>query len=430
MAAPMAIENLTTTRLSNGLPVLIKESHVAPVASFWIFYRVGSRNELPGLTGISHWLEHMLFKGSERFPRGEFDKAIARAGGMSNGMTAQDWTTYFETLPAERIDLALEFESDRMINTVIDTDEVEAERTVILSEREGSENSYFYLLSEEVQAAAFRVHSYHNPIIGWKTDLLQITRDDLFHHYQSYYAPNNAVIVMAGDVDPAAMSAKLEAKFGSLPIGPTVPPMRLREPEQFAERRILLRGSDHTSYYLHCFPGVAADHPDFFALTVLDSILGGAKGMGLFGGGGNNRSNRLYHALVDSELAVGVGSGFRPSIDPDLFSFYATLAPGVSHEQIEEAIWTELEKVQREGVQPQELDKAIKQTKAQFAYSSESVTNQGYWLGFSQVVASLTWLDRWLEQLMAVSVEDVQRVAQEYFSPERQTVGWYIPEAE
>src|SRR5215204_65201 len=142
----MAIDNLTTTHLSNGLPVLIKESHVAPVASFWIFYRVGSRNELPGITGISHWLEHMLFKGSERFPRGEFDKAVARAGGMANGMTAQDWTTYFETLPAERIDLALEFEADRMVNTVIETEEVEGERSVILSEREGSENSYFYLL--------------------------------------------------------------------------------------------------------------------------------------------------------------------------------------------------------------------------------------------------------------------------------------------
>jgi len=424
----MAIENLTTTRLSNGLPLLIKESHVAPVASFWIFYRVGSRNELPGVTGISHWLEHMLFKGSDRFPRGEFDKAIARAGGMSNGMTSQDWTTYFETLPADRIDLALEFESDRMVNTVIDADEVDAERSVILSEREGSENSYFYLLSEEVQAAAFRVHSYHSPIIGWKTDLLQITRDDLDHHYRSYYAPNNAVIVMVGDFDPAAMIAKLEANFGNIPVSSEIPHMRLREPEQFTERRILLRGSDHTAYYLHCFPGVAADHPDFFALTVLDAILGGAKGMGIFGGGGNNRSNSLYHALVDSELAGGGGSGFRPSIDPDLFSFYATLAPGVSHEQIEQAIWGELEKIQREGVQLRELEKAIKQTKAQFAYSSESVTNQGYWLGFSQVVASLTWLDRWQEQLVAVSAEDVQRVAQNYFTRDRQTVGWYLPE--
>jgi zinc protease len=161
---------------------------------------------------------------------------------------------------------------------------------------------------------------------------------------------------------------------------------------------------------------------------VLDSILGGAKGMGLFGGGGNNRSNRLYRALVDSELAVAVGSAFRPSIDPDLFGFYVTLAPAVSHEQIEETLWGELNKVQQEGVQTGELERAIKQTKAQFAYSSESVTNQGYWLGFSQVVASLAWLDQWLEQLTAVSAADVQRVAQTYFTPSRQTVGWYIPE--
>jgi zinc protease len=424
----MAIENLTTTCLTNGLPVLIKESHVAPVASFWIFYRVGSRNEQAGTTGISHWVEHMLFKGTERFPRGEFDKAVARAGGMSNGMTSQDWTTYFETLPAERIDLALEFESDRMLNTEIDADEVEAERTVILSEREGSENSYFYLLSEEVQAAAFRVHSYHHPIIGWKNDLLQITRDDLERHYKSYYAPNNAVIVMTGALETPAMIDKLETHFGGLPVNGDAPIMRLREPTQIVEQRIILRGSDHTSYYLHAFQGVAADHPDFFALTVLDAILSGAKGMGIFGGGGNNRSNRLYRALVDTELAVGVGSGFRPSIDPDLFSFYVTLAPGVSHEQIEEVIWAELHKIQREGVQPAELVKAIKQTKAQFAYSSESVTHQGYWLGFSQVVASLTWLDQWLEQLTAVTAQDVQRVAQTYFTPSRQTVGWYIPE--
>jgi zinc protease len=299
---------------------------------------------------------------------------------------------------------------------------------VILIELQVYENSYFYLLSEEVQAAAFRVHSYQIPIIGWKTDLLQITRDDLQRHYQSYYAPNNAVIVMVGDMEPAAMTVKLEHHFGSLPVATEIPLMRLREPEQIAEQRVLLRGSDHTSYYLHAFQGVAADHPDFFALTVLDAILGGAKGMGLFGGGGNNRSNRLYRALVDTELAVGVGSGFRPSIDPDLFSFFVTLAPDITHEQIEETIWAELTKVQEDGVQLQELEKAIKQTKAQFAYSSESVTNQGYWLGFSQVVASLTWLDQWLEQLTAVTAQDVQRVAQTYFTPNRQTVGWYIPE--
>jgi zinc protease len=179
-------------------------------------------------------------------------------------MTAQDWTTYFETLPAERIDLALEFESDRMANTAFDAAEVEAERTVILAEREGSENSYFYLLSEEVQAAAYRLHSYGQPIIGWRSDLLGLTRDELQAHYRTYYAPNNAVVVMVGDFDPVAMTARLNEHFGGLPGGPTPPPVRLQEPPQLAERRVLLRGADHTAYLLQSFHGVAADHPDFF----------------------------------------------------------------------------------------------------------------------------------------------------------------------
>ena len=424
----MAIDRLVTTQLDNGLQVLLRPSHVAPVACFWIFYRVGSRNEIPGQTGISHWVEHMLFKGTPRFPRGEFDRAIARAGGVSNGMTAQDWTTYFETLPADRIDLALAFESDRMVNTAFDAAEVEAERTVILAEREGSENSYFYLLSEEVQAAAYRLHSYGQPIIGWRSDLLGLTRADLHTHYRTYYTPNNAVAVMVGDFDPDAMTARLDDLFGGLPSGPTPPPVRLQEPPQLAERRILLRGNDHTAYLLQVFPGVAADHLDFFPLIVLDAVLGGAKGLGLFGGGGNNRSNRLYRALVDTELAVGVGSSFRPSLDPDLFSFYVTLAPGVSHQQVEDVLWAEYANIQTAGVRPAELQKAIQQTKAQFAYSSESVTTQGYWLGFSRLVTSLDWLDTWLDRLSAVTVEDVQAAAQTYLTPNRQTVGWYLPE--
>ncbi len=426
----MDISTLTSAQLDNGLKVLVKATHVAPVASFWLFYRVGSRNEMPGQTGISHWVEHMLFKGTPRFPAGEFDRAVARAGGVANGMTTQDFTTYFETLPADRIGLALDFESDRMVNTEFDADAVEAERTVILSEREGSENSYFYLLSEEVQAAAFRLHSYHHPIIGWRSDLHQISHADLVRHYQTYYTPSNAVAVVVGDVDPEAMLTEIERTFGPLPAGPALPAVRLQEPPQMAEHRVILRGSDPTAYYLHVFHGVAADHPDFFPLIVLDAVLGGAKGMGVFGGGGNNRSNRLYRALVDTELAVGVGSTFRPSLDPDLFGFYVTLAPGVSHEQIEETIWREINAIQSHGVRQAELDKAIKQTKAQFAYSSESVTYQGYWLGFSEVVTSLAWLDNWLDRLSAVTAHDVQRVAQTYFSPSQQTVGWYVPEAD
>ena len=416
-------------RLDNGLQILLKESHLAPVASFWIYYRVGSRNEVPGVTGISHWVEHMLFKGTERYPQGAFDKAVARAGGAFNGMTWQDWTTYFETFPAERIELALDVESDRMANAIFDEEETESERTVIISEREGSENSYRWLLNTEMQAAAFQTHPYRHPVIGWKHDLLTMRRDDLYEHYRTFYTPSNAVAVVVGDFDSAQMVERIEQYFGGLEAGPDLPEMRLEEPEQRAERRIVLRGTDMTSYFGLAFHAPDARHADFFALTVMDSILSGAKGMGLFGGGSSNRSNRLYRALVDKELAVGASSAFMPTIDPYVFGFSATLAQDITHQEIEEAIWAEIERMQEEPVAAEELEKAIKQTKAQFAYSSESVTNQAYWLGFSEMIADSEWFDGWLENLEAVTAEDIQRVAQSWFGRNKQTVGWYMPEA-
>ena len=416
-------------RLDNGLQILLKESHLAPVASFWIYYRVGSRNEVPGVTGISHWVEHMLFKGTERYPQGAFDKAVARAGGAFNGMTWQDWTTYFETFPAERIELALDVESDRMANAIFDEEETESERTVIISEREGSENSYRWLLNTEMQAAAFQTHPYRHPVIGWKHDLLTMRRDDLYEHYRTFYTPSNAVAVVVGDFDSAQITDRIEQYFGGLEAGPALPEMRFEEPEQRAERRIVLRGTDQTSYFGLAFHAPDARHPDFFALTVMDSILSGAKGMGLFGGGSSNRSNRLYRALVDKELAVGASSAFMPTIDPYVFGFSATLAQDITHQEIEEAIWAEIERMQEEPVAAEELEKAIKQTKAQFAYSSESVTNQAYWLGFSEMIADSEWFDGWLENLEAVTAEDIQRVAQSWFGRNKQTVGWYMPEA-
>jgi len=423
-----AVSTRQPAQLANGLQVILQPSHAAPVASFWVWYRVGSRNEMPGLTGASHWVEHMLFKGTDAFPRGEFDKAVARAGGVFNGMTWQDWTVYFETFPSERIDLALQVESDRMASALFDAAETESERTVILSEREGSENSYFYLLQEEVQATAYIAHPYRHPVIGWKTDLLSITRDDLVHHYRTFYTPNNAVVVVAGDFDEVAMMAKIEAAFGALEPGPQVPSMRVQEPAQQAERRVVIRGEDPTAYYLQAFHAPDARHADFFPLVVMDSVLGGAKGMGLFGGSANNRSNRLYRALVETQLVVDVSCSFGPTIDPGLFTFSATLAPDVDHRAVEDAIWVEIEKLQASGVTAGELAKAIKQTKAQFVYSSESVTNHAYWLGFSAVVASLDWLDSWVDRLAAVTSEDVQRVAKRYFTHAAQTIGWYVPD--
>lgn len=416
------------TVLDNHLTVLTREVHHAPVASFWVFYRVGSRNEIPGVTGISHWVEHMLFKGTPQFPKGEIDRQIARNGGMMNGMTALDYTTYFETLPADRFDLALRLESDRMINSVFDPAEIDAERTVIISERQMNENHPTFLLGEEIRATAFKVHPYHHQVIGWQSDLETMTRDDLWKHYRTYYTPNNAIAVAVGDFETDKLLDRLREVFESAPEGPEVPPVRFEEPPQRGERRVMVRGEGRTAYVQIVFHVPAADHPDFFPLVVLDSILGGAQPMAFFGNSGTtNRTSRLYRALVKTELASGVGSNVHPTVDPYLFAFSATVRAGRTSQEVEDAFLKEIERVREEPVAEEELTRAIKQTKAEFAYSSESVTNQGYWVGFSSIIADHTWLETYLDRLAEVTAEDIQRVAQTYLTETNRTVGWYTP---
>src|SRR5215204_1633553 len=193
--APPSTNQGVETRLSNGLGVLLQEDHSAPIASIWTWYRVGSRNELPGKTGISHWVEHMQFKGTPRLEKGQIFRDVSRVGGTLNALTSHDWTAYFETLPVGEIGLSLRIESDRMINSLYAPDEVESERTVILSERQGAVNNPGYVLYEEVAGSALRAHPYRHTVIGYESDLRQISRDDLFAHYQRFYHPANAFIV-------------------------------------------------------------------------------------------------------------------------------------------------------------------------------------------------------------------------------------------
>jgi zinc protease len=424
----MSNNNLTTTILPNGLKVLVKEMHHAPVASFWVWYRVGSRNEMTGRTGISHWVEHMLFKGTPTFPKGEIDRQIARDGGYMNGMTWIDWTTYFETLPADRFDLALRIEADRMQNSLFNPAEVDAERTVIISEREGHENSPQWLLGEEVQAAVFRVHSYHHEVLGHKCDLLAMTRQDLWDHYRTYYTPNNALAVAVGDFDTRAVLDRIEQLLGVIEPGPTVPPVCGAEPPQRGERRVTVTGPDKTAYLQMAFHAPNARDEDFFPMVVLDTNLGGVGSMSLFGGGANNKSSRLYRALVDTQLASAVYSSFVPTIDPYIYGAGATVRTGRMLQEVEDALWAELHRIADEPISQAELTKAIKQTRAQFAYATESVTNQAYWLGFSEALADHTWFETYLDRLIRVTAEDVQRVAQKYLTLANQTVGWYVPE--
>ncbi len=421
------LNGIRKTILDNGLTVLLREMHHAPVASLWVWYRVGSRNEHAGKTGISHWVEHMLFKGTPTYPQGEFDKAVSREGGMFNGMTWIDFTTYFETLPSDRIDLALRVESDRMSNAVFDQDETELERTVIISERQGNENNPNFLLGEALQAAAFQSHSYHHPVIGWQSDLETMTRDQLYEHYRTFYAPNNAILAIAGDFESEAMLARVQELFGPIPKGPPLPLWAPAEPVQRGERRVIVEGPGTTEYLEIGYRAPGANHPDYHALVILDTILGGAKGMSLWGGGTSNRSSRLYKALVETELASDADCAISSTIDPYLFSFSATVRQGKTLAEVEAAILAEVTKFVDEAIADAELQKAIKQTKAQFAYSSESVTDQGYWLGFAELVSDIDWFESFMGRIEAVTVEDVQRVARQYFKPTQRTIGWYKP---
>lgn len=415
-------------RLENGLTVLLKESRHAAVTTFWIWYRVGSRNEVPGITGIAHWAEHMLFKGSAAFPKGEIDKQISRNGGVMNGMTWLDFTTFYETLPADQIDLGLRIEADRMVNALFDPEEVALERTVIISERQGDENEPTFLLDEEVSAAAFRVHPYHYQTIGDMCDLETIGHADLWRHYQTHYGPNNAIAVVVGDFETDQMLARVRELFG--PIAPRSDPLPVNRPEppQRGERRVNVEGPGSTAYLQAVYHTPTATDPDFFPMVVLSTVLTGAPGMNLFSGDPPNRSSRLYKALVETGLAAGVSGSLSPMLDPYLYEVSATVRSGRTLAEVEAALEAEFDRVLQGPISADELQKAVKQAKAQFAYSSESVTNQGFWLGFSSIVADVDWFESFVDSLAAVRVEDVLRVAQGYLPRRNRTMGHYLPQ--
>ncbi len=427
----LAANGVVDFELENGLKVLLKPVHSAPVTSNWIWYRVGSRNELPGRTGISHWVEHMMFKGTPAFPKGSIMRLVNKNGGSLNGFTSYDYTAYFETLPADRLDLGLRIEADRMANSAFDPKEVESERTVIISEREGSENSPNFLLREELTSLAFRAHPYGHQVIGWKEDLRQIVHDDLWSHYKTYYGPHNAVLVVVGDIDVTAVRARVQQLFAPIPAGPPPPAVSAVEPAQTGERRVVVRQPGTAQYFQAAFHVPDARHPDNFSLMVLDAVLAGASPM-TFGGGSTptHRSARLYKALVESELATRAGCGYTPSIDPGLFHFYATVREGRSLEEVEGAMWAEVSRIQDELVSEEELVKAQKQAKAQFAYALESVTNQALWLGFMEMVDRYTRFNTFLDDLTTVTAADVQRVAQTYLVETNRAVGWFVPSTE
>ncbi len=416
----------TQRTLDNGLTVILKEIHSAPIISHWIWYRVGSRNEKPGSTGVSHWVEHMQFKGTEKFPGNTTDREISRNGGYWNAFTFLDWTAFFETLPADKIDLAIELEADRMINSPFDPDEIESERNVILSEREGSENDPTYKLKESLRKHAFLTHPYRHEVIGEIEDLRTITRDDLYEHYRTYYTPNNAVLVMAGDFDTEDIFRHIESVYHTVPAH-SVPECYPDSEELIDHPQIIEEhGPCDVTFLQMIWRAPAGNDPDIFPLAILDSVLTGPSSLNMFGKGHiSNRTSRLYQSLVHSGKASGIGGGYITTIDPYLYNFGAVLPSDQSAGEIMEKVHSEVDDIIKNGITIAELEKARKQAKAMFAYSCENITNQAYWLGYSSMFAEPDWYTDYLTNLEKVTVEDVSRIAKKYFSPERCLAGIY-----
>jgi zinc protease len=344
-------------------------------------------------------------------------------------MTFYDWTTYYEVMPADKIDLGLDLEADRMVNSLFDPEEVEAERTVILSERSGSENSPAWLLYEEMLGAAFRVHPYRTTVIGERIDLQTMTRDDLYNHYRRAYTPRNATAVLVGDVEAERALEKIALLFGTIPGGEPLPEVNRPEPPQYGERRVTINREGRTAFVSVAYRAYEIAHPDFSALMVLDSIVAGASSLNFMGTAyTTNRTSRLYRALVETELAAGIDGGMIATIDPYLYATTATVRDGRTPQEVEEAITAELDHIASGEIRVEEFEKARKQARALFAYDSESVSSQGFWLGFAEtLVGNYAWFDNYLDRLMSVTLDDVKRVAADVFQKNRRTVGWYIP---
>ena len=405
-------------RLENGLLLLSQEVRHAPIVSFYVWYRVGSRNEVPGITGISHWTEHMLFKGTPTFRTGQIALLVSTHGGIWNGGTSQDYTNYFETLPSEHLELAIRIEADRMANSLFDPEETARERTVIISEREGAENSPWFWLSEETMAAAFKAHPYGSPVVGWKTDLRQITREDLYRYYRTWYGPNNAIAVAVGDFETADLRERVARGFGDIEVRP-IPDggVRTQEPPQEGERLVTVRRPGAVPLLMLCYHVREASDPDNLPVRVAAAVLG------------SGRSSRLYRALVLSGLTSHASASGSMSKDPHVLTISATLRPGVERERVAQVAVDEIGQLARDGVREDELAKVKRQARSSFLFSTAGVTNRARMIGYYETVHTYRAFETYLDDLAKVTPEDVQRVAAAYLREDNRTTGWFVPAA-
>ena len=417
------------SNLDNGLNVLVQEVHTAPLVSVWCWYRVGSRDEAPGRTGVSHWVEHMNFKGTTHIPRNEMKGIVERFGGMWNGYTWIDQTTYLETAGREALDQMLFIEAERMDQGLYEPDECESERTVIISELQGGENDPEQVLDTEVTATAFRAHSYRHPTIGWLDDLKSMSRDDLYGHYREHYIPNNATLVVVGDVDSDDVLRRVERHFGKIPPGRLPRRLLTAEPPQLGERRVVIEREGTTAYLKIAYQAPAAVDPDFFPLLVLDAILTGAKGLNLWSSfrvPPPQRRARLYTALVEQGLASAASGALVPTAQPFLYTLSFTATDGVSLAALEQAALAAIEEA-RDGVREDEVQRAKRQLRARLVFENDSVTNLAHQLGYFETVVGPGFFPKLQACIDAVTTEEVRGVAKRRLARTARTVGWFSP---
>ncbi len=421
---------MRATTLDNGLKVLLQEEHTAPLASVWCWYKVGSKDERPGLTGVSHWVEHMNFKGTTNIPRDQVKGIIEQYGGSWNGYTWIDQTTYLETATRDALDRMLFIESERMANCLYHPDDCESERTVIISELHGGENDPDQLLDQELTATAFKAHPYRHPTIGWLPDLQTMTRDELYGYYRRYYVPNNATLVVVGDVDADDALRRVDHYFGGIAAGETPARIRTSEPEQTGERRVTIRREGTTAYLKVGFHAPATTDEHFVPLLMLDAVLTGAKGLNLWSSfrvPPPQRSARLYRALVEHGLASSVSGALLPTEQPFLYTISATATSGTPLASAESALLEELDRVRRDGITPAELVKARAQLKARLVFDSDSVTNIAHQLGYFETIGGLDVFTTLPARLAAVTLDQVSAAAAATLLPSNRTVGWFDP---
>ena len=409
---------VTETVLPNGLKVLLKEEHKSPVVTFQIWYRVGARNERLGKTGLSHVLEHMMFKGSKKYGPKQFSQVVQRNGGNDNAFTSKDYTAYFENFAADRLEIAMDLESDRMQNLLLDPKDFLSERDAVKEERRMRyEDDPTNTMVEQMMATAFAAHPYQWPVIGWMADIGNLTRDDLYQHYRTYYAPNNATIVVVGDIDQKKVLTLVQKYFGNIPRGPEVPKVGAAEPKQLGEKRIVVKQEAELPAIYAGYKVPTIKHPDAYALNVLQGILASGK------------SSRLYKSLVyEKQIALYAGGDYEDvSADPHLFYVYAGVMPGKSTDEVEKALYAEIERLKNEPVADEELQKAKNQAEASFVMSQDSVFYQAMLLGQFETIAEWRIYARYLDNIRAVKKEDIQRVAREYFTEDNRTVGILVP---